>query len=1231
MAYPIYYYDFIFLDPQQVEAPATAKGTPKPKDLSITMDEPTDYINCMEDDSTSSPLIPLDVISENGIKRKLNFLQLNEALNSGRIQLFPNGPRTPTTDRTKSHPRFWHGLGDDNSNDQELPLKAAIKPRGTLNFNESMMMSPATQRPPPALKPAETISNNRFSQADELMLDNTNFLAHAKVGDETQSRNSSKCTSRRETTYNNTAMELDNLEKDEAAVVAALERVTRQKPILHRMEEMDVTDIEAVHNTQSNEQNMKEESVAPLDNKSRRSIRKVEAIEEDAKEEVAQPAAPAGEVEYVISRKSLHLVKDISGVDEDLQLTDLDHFGRQEANRRRQTLHKVEPMEEDTNELETHLAAARLQHKVSIAATVPSHHNKHRQTIHQAEPIEEDIVNPHSDTKVQSTCPAVPHQQNVRRQTLHMAVPIDEDMDGTRQETNFQVPDRSSRRRQTVNMAIAIEEDLVKEQPESARKPIGPLAAAKKNLKRRESVHVAVDMEEEFAGSNEEVNSASTAPAAAQHSSRSRQTVYMCEAIQEDAIRPQKESTAPLATQQFIKRRQTLHMSEAIEEELPEASTVTVPSQSNRHRQTLHMTEPIEEEKISLKTSAPTPAQQNSRRRETLHMTEDIEEEVVRPQQEIIAKPTVPATTLRTVRHRQTLHMAEPIEEDFIETQHLKRLEPPSARGTTQQSGRRRETMHMTEDIEEEAVRPKDKTPQVSLRSSRHRQTLHMTEPIEEDRPQKELSSEQPAPAAIQRDYRHRQTLHMTEDIEEEARSLEFVTKSTGHAATQQSSRRRETLHMTEDIEEEVPRPTEECNTKPNPTTKVRSGRHRQTLHMAEPIEEELVRPLKDISLQPKAFGATQQSSKRRETLHMTEDIEEEARTQELITKPTVHAATQQSCRRRETMHMAEDIEEEMIRPEDECNTKSTTSAASQRNSRRRETLHTAEDIEGDSFCSPKELPETTDAFKEHVNKQQHQSTHSGLPSVAASAVKSSIFGKYFDISDPFAENEISTQEVLKYNTAPEQAVNQKSRQTLLLAEPIEEETCSVAATYKPQSVGSLTDQHNRKSRNTINMPEDIDEECFATKHDSPVRKPRQTIHGEEAFNEEMPTSAPKVHKVLATEQSPEKNKTIFNPSIARIIMETPKVNKSQYGLNRSIFPITPGRSMIEYEDLEEMCNVDSEICPQHEDMDMDTSNCGTPVQVSKPMTSYNIKRLPIHLTPNLPEAKKRNMEDHQE
>lgn len=1307
------YYSCIFVDPQPIAAAAiaTANGAPKSENISFNMEESKDYINYLEDDSTSSPLIPLDVISENGIKRKLNFLQLNEALNSGRIQLFPNGPRTPNTDRkARSQQRFWHGLGDENSND-ERPLKADIKPRGTLNFNESMMMSPG-----PAIKPAKTISNNRFSQADELMLDNTNFLVHAKVGDETSSRNNSKCASRRETTYNNTTMELDNLEKDEAAVVAALERVTRQPPILQRMEEMDVSDIEPQQNVQTDvhkrlghtmrlNETMEEEYVPPPDIKSRRTIQKAETIAENVinERERELPAAPTGEKEYVISRKSLHFAKDISSVDEDLQLTSLDPSRRQEVKSRRQTLHMVEPMDEDTNELQPHMAASKVEQSYSRAVTVTSLHNKHRQTIHQAEPIEEDIVKPLSKLKVQSAGHSVSQQHSVRRQTLLLAVPIEEDMNESK-ESHSPVTRRSCKRRQTVNMAIAVEEDLVKQQPRSTQKTIGPLAAAQQSNKRRQSVHMAVDIEEDLGGSNEELKSASSATATTEHNSRRRHTVYMAEPIGGDAISPQKESSfiepTSEAPQQINRRRETMHISEPIEEELVESPIVAAASQNNKHRQTLHIADPIEEDKTCLKPTA-LATQQSSRRRETLHMTEDIEEDKS-PQKKLIPKPT----TQQSGRHRKTLYMAEAIEEDYIGTQQQLNQEPTTSTAI-RLSSNRRETLHMTEDIEEEVVIPKKEAPPESLLSNRRRQTLHMAEPIEEDlvRPQKELSSEPYAPPAIQRDYRYTQTkhmtetigdnfvrpkkqipqqnktLHMTEDIEEESESNNPKALTTN----QENKKRRETLHVPEDIEEDVVRTNEECNPKSAYQALLRIGSRRETLHMTDDIEEEIVkdRP-KEIIKNSNAMTTNQENTKRRETLHVSEDIEEDVvRPNECNTKSSTDQALLRSGSKRETLHMTDGIEEDIVKPKEECNTKSTAHPASLRSGSRRETLHMAEDIEEDvvklkeecntksmksmekgrrrgtlnkaeaieedSFISPNKLSETAGAFEDF-----EPSTH---------PLKCNIFGQALDISDPFAVSEKNTKQVIKQKTIPEQALNRKPRQTLHMTEPIEEDICSPAPCVA-QSVGF---QNQKKSRKTITMPEAMEEDfnSFAKEVNSPVKKPRKTIHVEEAIDEEMDTS-PTVqqggksmlaflncmafespnnnntkHELLAQsvlsqaiktkEQSPEKNKSIFNPSIARIIMETPTVNKTQ----NNFFPITPGRSMIEYEDLEEICNADSEIHPsavtskipsEPINMDMDISSCGTPVQVSKPMNSFNIKRLPIHLTPNLPEAKKRNM-----
>lgn len=1201
--YHIYYF-YIFLEPQQIVAATVARETEtaKGENISYNMEESKDYINYLEDDSTSSPLIPLDVISENGIKRKLNFLQLNEALNSGRIQLFPNGPRTPNTDRkARSQQRFWHGLGD------ERPLEADIKPRGTLNFNESIMMSPG-----PALKVVKPIRNNRFSQADELMLDNTNFLVHAKVGDETNSRNSSKCASRRETTYNNTTMELDNLEKDEAAVVAALERVTRAPPTLQRMEEMDVSDIEPKQNIQASVQKnqkldhtmrlnetMEEEYVPPPDTKSTRTKQKVGDSADNVIEERAWPAASAGEQEYVISRKSLHFTKDISGVDEDLQLTSK----RQEEKSRRQTLHMIEPMDEDSNESQSPMATSKVEQSFSRAASVKSLHNKHRKTIHQAEPIEEDIVKPLSELKVQSTGNSVFQQHSVRRQTLLLTVPIEEDINETK-ESHSPVTQPNCRRRQTMHMAIAIEEDLVKQQSGSARKPIGPLEAAQQSIKRRDSVHMAVDMEEEFAASNEELQSASTATASTEHSRMRRHTVYIAEAIEEDAINPQKEvslkETTSEAAPQITRRRETLHIPEPIEEELVESPIVAAASQSNRHRQTLHMENSMEEDKLCLNPTS-FEIEQSTRRRETLHMAEDIKEEVIRPQ---------------GTRHRKTLYMSEAIEEDYIGTQQQQQL-----------NSKRRETLHMVEDIKEEIARQVSPEPFPSVR---HSQTLNKAEPIEEDlvRPQK-------APPAIQRDYRYGQTIHMTEpketlhmieDTKEEKRPQELIKNRKASTTVQENSKRRETVHKSEDNEQDVLRLKKECNLKttayPAP---LRCGRRRETLHLNEDIEEDMVKPIAECNMKSTAYPVQLQIDSRRETLHVTEDMEEE-----------------------------------FLTPKKECSIKSTAHPVLLQNGRRRETLHKAEAMEEDSFCLPKELAETAGAFTD-----LEPSTNSKLPNTA---LKCS-FRQASGISDSFAVNKINTQNVIKPKTMPEEDFNRKSRQTLHLTKPIEEEMCTSASTYMAQSVGCQ--DHYAKPRKTITMPEAIVEDfnSFAKELDSPVKKPRQAILPEEPIDEEIPNS-PIIkrdggksklaflkcmgisspdnnnteHEVLVQsvlsqeiknkEQSPEKNK---NPSIARIIMETPKVNKTQH----NFFPITPGRSMIEYEDLEEICNADSEIrqsavaskiTNEPVDMDMNISSCGTP----KPMTtSFNIKRLPIHLTPNLPEAKKRNvrlptaMDDH--
>ncbi|KAH8405413.1 hypothetical protein KR222_011473, partial [Zaprionus bogoriensis] len=1047
-----------------------------------------------------SPLIPLDVICENGISRKLNFLQLNEALNSGRIQLFPNGPKTPTTDRkAKTQQRFWHGLGDENPSEQDPPLRDVAKPRATLNFDESMMMSPVSHHP--QRQPVKAITNNRFSQADELMLDNTNFLVHAKVGDETQSRNSSKCTSRRETTYNNTTMELDNLEKDEAAVP-------------------------------------------------RHTLQKVVDIEEDEVEEGTHRIAPAVEQEYVISRRSLNLARGIAGSSEDLQLTMLDP-----SNRRRQTLHQAEPMEEDREEL---------------------HHNKHSQTIHRTEPIEEDKVNALREA------PTVLQENSCRRQTLHLAVPIEEDMTKSPQQLAPPVKQRSIKRRDTLRMAEAIEEDL-------------------------------------------ELNSKPTAPAGAQQNTRHRETMHMAEAIKEELILPEQDLSAK-PIQRSCRNRQTLHLVVPIEEDLVKPQQELVGT--SRRRETVHMDEAVDEDFVKPQQSTGFPAT----RRETVHMVEAIEEEKLSSKSEDLASAT------RNYRHRQTLHMAEPITEETIKPIE----ESIKSKPTAQQSSRRRETVHMAEAIEEELMIAETEfkaNPEASLptqRSCRNRQTLHLVEPIEEelDRPQQE-----------------------------------FVPKSTAR----QNDRRRATVYGEEAMEEdsvEIKTQQELPLTSTAPLATHRSGKHRETVHMAELIEEELAGPIEGFSSKPSASAALQRTGKSRGTIHMTEPIEEE------IARPREETNSRRVA--------PEPIKESLLAHE--LTSKPTASMASLLTGRRRETLLTAEAIEEDSLC----LGVTAAPLKEYSKQRRtvtldqpidelEQSFDMNIPPAPPSVSKSAKQGAVFDISDPFADDVIGTQHV------SERVLNQKQRKTLHMAEPIEEEeACNAASISKSQRDVSATKQYERMPRKTITIAEAIEEDdnCIPEKQESAVKMLRQTLHVAEAIDEDLPTSAiehtnwkPKLEfqesmdiecrstsaandlekampqsrssssewlaqanikerqaaaNTLFTEPaSPEEGKYLLNPSIARLRMETPKMHKKS-----SYFAITPGRSMIEYEDLEAMCNNESSIAPVavsesvHQaadmEMDMDISSYGTPVQVSKPTTSFNIKRLPTHLTPNLPQAKKR-------
>lgn len=123
-----------------------------------------------------------------------NFKQLNDEIERGKIQLFS---KTPTTDRKcKENIHFTRKIS-------EFP-----KERRTLFFEDEISESPADTSIKANL-PLESDkylyfttddlkqkelekAKCRFSQADDILLDNTSFLTRAKLGDETASRSSSK-------------------------------------------------------------------------------------------------------------------------------------------------------------------------------------------------------------------------------------------------------------------------------------------------------------------------------------------------------------------------------------------------------------------------------------------------------------------------------------------------------------------------------------------------------------------------------------------------------------------------------------------------------------------------------------------------------------------------------------------------------------------------------------------------------------------------------------------------------------------------------------------------------------------------------------------------------------------------------------------------------------------------------------------------------------------------------
>ncbi|XP_030571155.1 uncharacterized protein LOC115770138 isoform X2 [Drosophila novamexicana] len=1354
--------DFTDIEPKESCWAAGATAKPTQENESIDVVE-KDYMNYLPDDSTlSSPLIPLDVISENGISKKLNFRQLNDALNSGQIQLFPNGPKTPTTDRKAKQQRFWHGL-EQQPAEQDAPLREVIKPRGTLNFNESMMMSPIPQKPEPNLMATADhfeqsvkakSSNNprrnyRFSQADELMLDNTNFLVHAKIGDETQSRNSSKSSSRRETTYNNTAMELDDLEKCEAAMRAALESA-KHKETMQRPEPME-----------------EETLLSPCKN-AINTMHKPAAVQQcsqaDLNPHKAQPSQQLSNL-----RQSLHVSEPIEEtfLDSHNELKSVRPAAPTVSQRMRHghTLQMTEPIVEDL--VIPHIEPAAHQMK----------NNTRRQTIYAAEAMDEDIVMPCQELPSNSLAPTVEKQCSRRRQTLHVVDSVEEDSfcSNKGRKTTASMKSKHNKYRQTLLMAEPIQEDVMGPQKEAMPQPVEQQISG-----RRQSLNLDESIREDS------FYSATAAPVEL-HNKKNRHTMHMAEFIEEDLVRPQQDlhaqPTAPTMEEQYIRRRQTLHLVESIEEIVvqPQSKFTAVEQQYSRRRQTLHLADPIEEDsfcsmpnaanqhkdkfpgdkpindELTRQSEAPAVGLQSNRRRQTLHMSDPIEEDSFcsmstatkshrhtlqrdapiaedgpKPQEEYRRQSEAPAVGLQSNRRRQTLHMSDPIEEDSFcsmptatnSHRHTLQKDPPIVEDSLKpqeqcrrdsealavglQSNRRRQTLHMADPIEE------DSFCSMSTATKSHRHTLQRDAPITEKtvKPQEELRRQSEAPAVGLQSTRRRQTLHMADPIEEDSFcSMSTATKSHRH-----------TLQRDEPITEHSLKPQELARQSEAPAVGLQSNRRRQTLHMSDPIEEDSFcsmstatnshrhtlqrdapiaedgpKPQEEYRRQSEAPAVGLQSNRRRQTLHMSDPIEEDSFCS-MSTATNSH---------RHTLQRDAPIAEDGPKPQEEYRRQSEAPAVGLQSTRRRQTLHMADPIQEDSFCSkltpvPVEAQSSNNAKTLLVTDAidiDEMKSHAHLQSTSAAHPAEKPSTKHRQtllMAESIQEDITSTHKGT--NSKP------KARQTLNIAEPIEEAICNAAKSLKLQADPSI-DQYKKSARQTYFMEEAMEEDisCNQSKPTTPPklqppRKPSHTLHREEAMDVEMAKVPPTEQRfsksrptllmsesleleLLSQSASEDINKTlddspsdsaewlaqrlkarealsksmpvkqefpspdrlkkepqyqavdtksVLNRLINRTSVETPEMTKKQQNWHQNFFPITPGRSMIEYEDLEEECKVESPAAKpalqsiyntMDMELDMDTSNFGTPKQP----TSFTVKRLPIHLTPNLPQPKKRN------
>ncbi|XP_034657212.1 LOW QUALITY PROTEIN: titin [Drosophila subobscura] len=710
--------------------------------------------------------------------------------------------------------------------------------------------------------PAEDKRKYRLSQADELMLDNTNFLAHAKLGDETQSRNNSKSFTRRETTYENSELDLGLPSREDfPAPKHSKPRQTISQPTAMDQEEDAAAAMPPIRSCARRTLHMNEsmamEQEATTQQQRMKGLQVVQCVREEI---VCQSEENIPRKGTQTKRRETLLMQESMEEDTTSPPKELPTIGRK--SRPRQTLHMEEPLQKDET-----VAARAAPDPAPVEKPQPMGYqrSKARQTILQAEPIEVEAAPNAMDNVPQQPAPVWAGSKTKRRETLLMQESMEEDIISPLKELHIRanaptIAKSKAKPRHTLHLAEPLEEDDAAPQHAAATG-----ATRKYHLQLPEP-----EVEQQPMGYQR---------------TKARQTILQAEPIEEDAATVPSDKSA---AKQRGKSRHTLLAAEPIEEE-PMVQHPAAGQQFPKARHTLLLSEPIEEDTNEAREQP----RLTSANKENL----PIEEELI---EELETRRIDQSTVYRSYKSRHTLVMSEPIEEDRTKEQPV-----APVKGGQWPS---RQTLLMAEPIEEETCTKNTREATKKSVAYKSRNTLLMAEPIEEER-----TKEQPVPpikaaSSGNRSSKSRQTLLMAEPIEEET-----CTRNTRESAKKSlASTSRNTLLMAEPIEEE--------RTKEQPVPPVKaasSGYRRQTLLMAEPIEEETCtsQPRNTRESAKKSVAIEQnvaaiKPAKARQTLLLATSMEEEDREEAKPHEKSTKMAPNRG-RAQQTMIMSESMEED--------------------------------------------------------------------------------------------------------------------------------------------------------------------------------------------------------------------------------------------------------------------------------------------------------------------------------